>query len=638
MISLWLSERLEILRDLSAFLEDILMRRNENKKQISSTFSRSSQLSNFASTCISTTSFHYSLSILTFAMSSRRVFTRVKKIIYRAIAAHRMSSSSTSQIRDNQSQSTLNFFIAFIFFETTFFSSQMKRLMIEVETEKTTQSATRKKTKQIAQLKKRLRVLKRNRFSIEIFDDWNDDRRFFLNNNNEFIFFSFIKMFSIVNRKHFQNIWREAFLLENLSKFSNDYFARDVIIVDDDETFVVDLKDLAHLIKCFEIYCQIVIEFAHIVTRFELQKTLIMYRIRLITLVINYTFKFLLFFHKTFVYARICEDQDDSEIWRLIDKQLEDPHLVRRVKNNFLKTKTFIYSLDDKKRLVKVFVDYCRRFNNDLKCEEYNYKYVCVICQSSNHEQKKCKQTTTRSNKISVSRRSWLLMISNYLLCISEKSSYEMTILEEFSLMKSNLLIINSSIARLEDHSNRCFANALMRIFNHDAKIEYIDSFCLNLIENHIFVNNAFDLLIVDLNKQLNAHRITQVVETSFKHFISSSLNLILKVDERWRRIHDLFYSKVVKSIFVNAHISKTWDALKYTTFDETLKTLAKQNEKATLIKRDLFDAFKHILVAKSNWWLLRFFWDDHYYIDRFLSFELRIAFFLFDLITKALH
>ena len=72
-----------------------------------------------------------------------------------------------------------------------------------------------------------------------------------------------------------------------------------------------------------------------------------------------------------------------------------------------------------------------------------------------------------------------------------------------------------------------------MRIFNHDAKIEYIDSSCLNLIENHIFVNNAFDLLIVDLNKQLNAHRITQVVETSFKHFISSSLNLILKVDER---------------------------------------------------------------------------------------------------------
>ena len=310
-------------------------------------------------------------------------------------------------------------------------------------------------------------------------------------------------MFSIVNRKHFQNIWRKAFLLENLSKLSYDYFARNIIIVNDNETLVVDLKDLAHLIKCFEIYCQIIIEFVHIVTRFELQKIVIMYRIRLIILVINHTFEFLLFFRKTFVYARIYEDQNDSEIWRLIDRQLEDSHLIRRVKNNFLKTKTFIYSFDDKKRLVRISVDYCRRFNNNLKCEKCNYKHVCVICQSSNYEQKKCKQATTKSNKISIFRRSWLFMISNFLLCISERFSYEMTTSKEFSLMKSNFLIINSWVARLEDYSNRCFVNALMRIFNHDAKIEYIDSSYLNLTQNHIFVNNIFDLLIVDLNKQL---------------------------------------------------------------------------------------------------------------------------------------
>ena len=76
--------------------------------------------------------------------------------------------------------------------------------MIEVETKKTTQLATRKETKQIVQLKKRLRVLKHNRLFIEIFDsDSNDDRRFFLNNDNEFIFLSLIKIFLVVNRKHF---------------------------------------------------------------------------------------------------------------------------------------------------------------------------------------------------------------------------------------------------------------------------------------------------------------------------------------------------------------------------------------------------------------------------------------------------
>ena len=101
----------------------------------------------------------------------------------------------------------LNLFIASISFETTFFSSQINRLIIEVETEETTQLETRIKTKQIVQLKKRLRVLKRNRLFIEFFDsDLNDYRRFFLNHDNEFVFLSLIKIFFIVNRKHFQDI------------------------------------------------------------------------------------------------------------------------------------------------------------------------------------------------------------------------------------------------------------------------------------------------------------------------------------------------------------------------------------------------------------------------------------------------
>ena len=79
--------------------------------------------------------------------------------------------------------------------------------MIEVETEKSTQLTTKKKTKQIVHLKERLRVLKRNRLFIETFDsDSNDDRRFFLNNDNELVFLSLIKMFLVVNRKHFQDI------------------------------------------------------------------------------------------------------------------------------------------------------------------------------------------------------------------------------------------------------------------------------------------------------------------------------------------------------------------------------------------------------------------------------------------------
>ena len=66
MTSLWPryspQKRLGISRSVSAFLRGILVRGNENKRQISFAFSRP-QLSNFASICISTTSFHRSLSV-----------------------------------------------------------------------------------------------------------------------------------------------------------------------------------------------------------------------------------------------------------------------------------------------------------------------------------------------------------------------------------------------------------------------------------------------------------------------------------------------------------------------------------------------------------------------------------------------
>lgn len=56
------------------------------------------------------------------------------------------------------------------------------------------------------------------------------------------------------------------------------------------------------------------------------------------------------------------------------------------------------------------------------------------------------------------------------------------------------------------------------------------------------------------------------------------------------------------------------------------------------LVKRDLADAFRHVPVARSDWWLLGFFWQDHYYFDRFLPFGLRTSPYIFDLLARVLH
>ena len=58
----------------------------------------------------------------------------------------------------------------------------------------------------------------------------------------------------------------------------------------------------------------------------------------------------------------------------------------------------------------------------------------------------------------------------------------------------------------------------------------------------------------------------------------------------------------------------------------------------AQFMKRDLKDAFRHIPVVTSDQWLLGFYCDGCYWMERFLPFGLRTAPFLFDLFTKALN
>jgi hypothetical protein len=56
------------------------------------------------------------------------------------------------------------------------------------------------------------------------------------------------------------------------------------------------------------------------------------------------------------------------------------------------------------------------------------------------------------------------------------------------------------------------------------------------------------------------------------------------------------------------------------------------------MIKRDLIETFRQIFVATFDHWLLSFRWHSQYWKKRFLSFDLRIAFYLFDLFAKELQ
>ena len=135
----------------------------------------------------------------------------------------------------------------------------------------------------------------------------------------------------------------------------------------------------------------------------------------------------------------------------------------------------------------------------------------------------------------------------------------------------------------------------------------------------------------------MEAHRITRISGIPKEPFISSPLGLVPKADGGWRRIHDLSYPKR-QLTSVNSYIPEERGTLEYTTFDEAVDALISMGRGSKLVKRDLADAFRHIPVARSDWWLLGFFWQGHYYFDRFLPFGLRTSPYIFDLLAKGLH
>jgi len=70
------------------------------------------------------------------------------------------------------------------------------------------------------------------------------------------------------------------------------------------------------------------------------------------------------------------------------------------------------------------------------------------------------------------------------------------------------------------------------------------------------------------------------------------------KHDDSWRRIHDLFFSK---NIFVNDDIPRDRETLKYVVVNDAIIALIAQDREAMLLKENLVNAFRHVLMTIFN-------------------------------------
>lgn len=166
----------------------------------------------------------------------------------------------------------------------------------------------------------------------------------------------------------------------------------------------------------------------------------------------------------------------------------------------------------------------------------------------------------------------------------------------------------------LQNHPDRGYQKTIAGIISHGARIGYRGPDQRILSDNLASAKSDPETLTQDLAEQVRHGRIEKVEQPPTR-FISSPLGLAPKSNGKWRRIHHLSFP-AGKS--VNDHIQAEWRSIEYTSFDDAVQSLLRVGTGAILVKRDLADAFRHIPVSQNDTWLLGFFWEGTYWVEKF--------------------
>ncbi len=190
------------------------------------------------------------------------------------------------------------------------------------------------------------------------------------------------------------------------------------------------------------------------------------------------------------------------------------------------------------------------------------------------------------------------------LVCVSKGFPYEFSPSTEPDLQSDGPLLIEGWRKCLNEHPDKHFVSAILGIIKRGAKIGYIDPRVFRIGANHTSANEAPTILTADVNKQLQADRLTVLTPPLPEFYVCSPLGLVSKHDGGWRRIHDL---SSPKNISVNDGIPRHRETLEYAAVDDAIAALITQGRGAMLLKEDLVDAFRHVPVAIPDRWLLDF-------------------------------
>lgn len=206
---------------------------------------------------------------------------------------------------------------------------------------------------------------------------------------------------------------------------------------------------------------------------------------------------------------------------------------------------------------------------------------------------------------------------------------------------------INQWRLLLRNHPDRKWIHELLMDIEHGVNIGFDQNDRTHYIcDNHLSAKSNRESVAKELERELDLNRkVGPFLVPPFPAFVGSPMGAIRKKHSdppKWRIIQDLSWPAGQS---VNDGISKDSFSCVYDTLDSAITKLKQMGLNALMSKLDLSDAFRHILVRKSDWELLGTTWPIEvngqivtgYFFDAFLPFGLRSSPALFLKFIKAL-
>ena len=460
---------------------------------------------------------------------------------------------------------------------------------------------------------------------------------------------SLARAYPRVNIQDMQTIYRSRLKVKAIRKFDLDYST--------DINKEVPIQSMLQLLRNFEIYCQIVRAMAFAPRQQPLQQAMCDYRRRLMRMSSVYTFASINAFHEEFVARIIRTDQDDVALWRventnasykLVHASAKKAPIGQPESNPSAYRSTSSFSKAPKPPKLHdepytPFNGACRNYNEGKACYDNSCKYthVCLNCQKTEHGAHRCPKRRRWLQDFSFSLLSLISPhipsdVPTSIVWVSKGLPNDVCPADEPDLDRPGPLLAEGWTFYLHGHPDKTYVRTLLGIIVRGAKVDYIGPQNLfQISKNHSSASEAPDVLAADVLKQLNAGRLNALPLPLPSNYICSPLGLVSKSDGGWRRIHDLSFPA---GSFVNDEIPRDFGSLEYAAVDDAMAALILRGVGAVMLKEDLADAFRHVLVTMSDRWLLGFYWDDIFYTELFLPFGLRTASFLFDLFAKGVR